>query len=221
MKRVDLSHVFSRLTKQISFSSPPPPPPFHPPAFPRLHRHPSRRHYRASSYTAQSVGSHRTPLPRMSVFSAVNNFHAPEPYSRGEVMTPTTPRPNTAPHMQQMPNIDDATTPTRATFSNMASQKPLPSTGTFPSAMPVTAKKEPEKGTLQRNDSIVSAQSKRSHDVDMDDSDDGDDGSDDGSTNPDGSKSTKKKKGQKFWCTDFPPCNLSFTRSEHLARHIR
>ncbi|KAI5302133.1 hypothetical protein KEM56_001002 [Ascosphaera pollenicola] len=31
----------------------------------------------------------------------------------------------------------------------------------------------------------------------------------------------KKKKGQRFFCTDFPPCNLSFTRSEHLARHIR
>ncbi|KAI5308931.1 hypothetical protein KEM55_004499 [Ascosphaera atra] len=30
----------------------------------------------------------------------------------------------------------------------------------------------------------------------------------------------KKKKGQRFFCTDFPPCNLSFTRSEHLARHI-
>ncbi|KAJ5130636.1 uncharacterized protein N7515_006675 [Penicillium bovifimosum] len=32
---------------------------------------------------------------------------------------------------------------------------------------------------------------------------------------------TKKKKGQRFFCTNFPPCNLSFTRSEHLARHIR
>ncbi|PLN80449.1 hypothetical protein BDW42DRAFT_112598 [Aspergillus taichungensis] len=32
---------------------------------------------------------------------------------------------------------------------------------------------------------------------------------------------SKKKKGQRFFCTDFPPCNLSFTRSEHLARHIR
>ncbi|POS84382.1 hypothetical protein EPUL_003638, partial [Erysiphe pulchra] len=33
----------------------------------------------------------------------------------------------------------------------------------------------------------------------------------------------KKKKGkvQIFYCSDFPPCNLSFTRSEHLARHIR
>jgi Zinc finger, C2H2 type len=30
-----------------------------------------------------------------------------------------------------------------------------------------------------------------------------------------------KKKGQRFFCTGYRPCNLSFTRSEHLARHIR
>ena len=34
-------------------------------------------------------------------------------------------------------------------------------------------------------------------------------------------KSGRKKKSQRFYCTDFPPCGLSFTRSEHLARHIR
>lgn len=32
---------------------------------------------------------------------------------------------------------------------------------------------------------------------------------------------TSKKKPQRFFCTEYPPCNLSFTRSEHLARHIR
>lgn len=31
----------------------------------------------------------------------------------------------------------------------------------------------------------------------------------------------RKKKSQRFFCTGYPPCNLSFTRSEHLARHIR
>ena len=31
----------------------------------------------------------------------------------------------------------------------------------------------------------------------------------------------KKKKGQKFYCQGFGDCNLSFTRSEHLLRHIR
>lgn len=59
--------------------------------------------------------------------------------------------------------------------------------------------------------------------MDMDDSDGegiADDGSDEESVNADGTKS-KKKKSQRFYCTDYPPCNLSFTRSEHLARHIR
>ena len=60
----------------------------------------------------------------------------------------------------------------------------------------------------------------------MDDSDGEGHGADDGagsdeeSVNADGTKS-KKKKPQRFYCTDYPPCNLSFTRSEHLARHIR
>ncbi|KAJ5601845.1 transcriptional regulator family: C2H2 zinc finger [Penicillium lagena] len=51
-----------------------------------------------------------------------------------------------------------------------------------------------------------------------DDSEDGTDqeGEPEGTAPP-----SKKKKGQRFFCTDFPPCNLSFTRSEHLARHIR
>ncbi|KAI1939972.1 Up in starvation protein [Ophidiomyces ophidiicola] len=38
---------------------------------------------------------------------------------------------------------------------------------------------------------------------------------------PDTAPPSKKKKGQRFYCRDFPPCSLSFTRSEHLARHIR
>lgn len=157
----------------------------------------------------------------MSVLSSANTFHATEPYNRNETMTSNTPRPSTAPGVHQMPRIDDATTPTRATFGGViVEQKPLPSTAPFP--LPVITKVDSEKAPMQRHDSIASTQSKRSHDVDMDDSDEGgDDASDDESVNPDGTKSTKKKKGQKFYCTDFPPCNLSFTRSEHLARHIR
>ena len=50
----------------------------------------------------------------------------------------------------------------------------------------------------------------------------GDDaGSDDESVGADSSRSGKKKKSQRFYCTEYPPCSLSFTRSEHLARHIR
>lgn len=44
-------------------------------------------------------------------------------------------------------------------------------------------------------------------------------GEDLGDQDEDGSD--KKKNGQRFYCTGYPPCNLSFTRSEHLARHIR
>lgn len=60
-------------------------------------------------------------------------------------------------------------------------------------------------------------------DVDMEEVDAETIGDDDFSDNDSttGEKSSKKKKGQRFFCTDFPPCQLSFTRSEHLARHIR
>ena len=47
------------------------------------------------------------------------------------------------------------------------------------------------------------------------------DGSENGGDTASSGPPSKKKKGQRFFCTDFPPCNLSFTRSEHLARHIR
>ena len=57
--------------------------------------------------------------------------------------------------------------------------------------------------------------------MELNDSDDEVDGSDnDGEEDEDGS-GARKKKGQRFFCTGYPPCNLSFTRSEHLARHIR
>lgn len=59
-------------------------------------------------------------------------------------------------------------------------------------------------------------------DVQMGDGEEDDkDGSDNDSVVSDSGRPSKKKKGQRFFCTEFPPCNLSFTRSEHLARHIR
>ena len=54
--------------------------------------------------------------------------------------------------------------------------------------------------------------------MDMEDAQDNDD-SDGEEVDADGN--SKKRKGQRFFCTSYPPCNLSFTRSEHLARHIR
>ncbi|KAK7953907.1 hypothetical protein PG988_014601 [Apiospora saccharicola] len=112
-------------------------------------------------------------------------------------------------------------TPTKAIFS----QRPLP-TSPFPQAVQIPESID-EKKVPHRENSQQSRKSRGdSEDVGMDDSDGeghGDDGagSDDDSVNADGTKSNKKKKSQRFYCTDYPPCNLSFTRSEHLARHIR
>ena len=120
----------------------------------------------------------------------------------------------------------DATTPTRATFATaMNSQMPLPTTP-FSQAVRVPENAEPSKPP-QSETSQSSRKSIESEDVEMDDSDGvGDNGeegggSDDESVNADGSRSSKKKKSMRFYCLDYPPCNLSFTRSEHLARHIR
>ncbi|KAL2259816.1 hypothetical protein VTK26DRAFT_6371 [Humicola hyalothermophila] len=149
-----------------------------------------------------------------------------------------TPRPSTAPTQPPQPPqpLDEAPTPTRANFgtSALASQRPLP-TSPFPESVQV-----PEPTTTataavatatpraapKRANSQHSRRSRESDDVDMDDSDneghnaDEGAGSDGESVNTDGTKA-KKKKSQRFYCTDYPPCNLSFTRSEHLARHIR
>ncbi|KAH6608859.1 c2h2 transcription factor [Trichoderma cornu-damae] len=150
---------------------------------------------------------------------------------RQDMMPPkkSSPRPSTAPQsqLQPPPSSDDGKTPTRASFNsvNMTGQRPL-LTSPFPQ-LPSTA--EPTDNALPHDVSQRSTKSpkRNSLDVDMDDSDgetgtveDGA-GSDAESLNADGSRSNKKKKSQRFYCTDYPPCNLSFTRSEHLARHIR
>jgi hypothetical protein len=75
---------------------------------------------------------------------------------------------------------------------------------------------------MYRGSSQTSMQSSMAvDDMDMDGSKDDQDGSDNDIENGKPGRSSKKKKGQRFFCTEFPPCNLSFTRSEHLARHIR
>lgn len=133
---------------------------------------------------------------------------------------------------------DEATTPTRATFSSSpasslpASQKPLPSSP-FPQLVQIPDSADPASASRQprRQNSLHSRKSGESEDVDMDESDPdptaaGEEpaASDDESLNDAASRSggtAKKKKSQRFYCTEFPPCSLSFTRSEHLARHIR
>jgi C2H2 transcription facotor len=162
----------------------------------------------------------------MSTFNAVNTSLAPETFNRnGEETTPTTPRPNTGNdmHPQPLTRLDDATTPTRANFGTLANQRPLPPAEPFPPPAPVSETADSPNKPPTRGDSQRSTKSRDSEDVDMDGSDDGgQSGSDDEEdVNADGTRSAKKKKSQRFWCTEYPPCNLSFTRSEHLARHIR
>jgi hypothetical protein len=171
------------------------------------------------------------PSAIMSSFQAVNTtLTVPEPPSGrgGEETTPTTPRPNARFFAETKGGEDiraedpSVKTPTRNSFAaGLAGQRPLPSS-------PFTPKRElsetpSTKSELSRGDSHRSTQSVASqHDVEMGEGDEDDkDGSDNESVTSDTNRPSKKKKGQRFFCTEFPPCNLSFTRSEHLARHIR
>ncbi|KAF4554601.1 Zinc finger C2H2 type domain-containing protein 4 [Elsinoe fawcettii] len=120
-------------------------------------------------------------------------------------------------------NHDDSTvdtaevsTPTKNDFGGIPGQRPLPSTPFSPSDLATTP--DADKSDNDTTTSRSGLQKEDSEDVEM--ADDGELDSDNDSNASD-SKPRKKKKGQRFFCTDFPPCNLSFTRSEHLARHIR
>lgn len=148
-----------------------------------------------------------------------------------EATTPTTPRaPIPAPDRQApappQPAGDLAqsapNTPTRLSFAGVNGQRPLPSSP-FSNSFPIQHQPlgTTRPGIANRADSSQSAQSIDSQDVDMDESDGEDGGSDAESIDVETGRPSKKKKGQRFFCTEFPPCKLSFTRSEHLARHIR
>ncbi|KAL5436762.1 hypothetical protein PMIN07_012018 [Paraphaeosphaeria minitans] len=165
----------------------------------------------------------------MSTFRAVNTTLAvpePPPGRPGEETTPTTPRPNSTLFSDAKPSDDprvedaSAKTPTRNSFAGLAGQRPLPSSPFTPSRKLSTT---PSRHPLSREDSHRSSQSAGSQDVEMGGAEEeGKDASEDESGSGDAkSASKKKKKGQRFFCTEFPPCHLSFTRSEHLARHIR
>ena len=161
----------------------------------------------------------------MTTFQSINIGLA----SRGhisEATTPTTPRalPIKSPQPQQTQRMEDpsATTPTRQSFGGILDQIHLVSPGLTHPVFPAQEISSPSRhATLTRESSHRSVQSSGSLDVDMDDSDEDDDGSEGESIDGETGRPSKKKKGQKFFCTEFPPCKLSFTRSEHLARHIR
>lgn len=137
-----------------------------------------------------------------------------------EATTPTTPRPNATsiPRSQERPAPETSPEdiPSSQNLGGIAGQRPLPSP---PLAGFSSAESGP--GTLSRKNSRRSTQSSGVDNMDMDDSDGDQDGSENESDGEESGRSSKKKKGQRFFCTEFPPCTLSFTRSEHLARHIR
>lgn len=165
----------------------------------------------------------------MTTFQSVNVGLGSHEHAFG-VTTPTTPRApvqhQSQPQSQHQPATiaeeQSTTTPTRLSFGGLSGQRPLP-TSPFRSSFSsqLLAADQPTPGVLSRGNSHTSTQSTVSEDVDMNMSDEGEGVSDDESVDAETGRPSKKKKGQKFYCTDFPPCNLSFTRSEHLARHIR
>jgi hypothetical protein len=142
--------------------------------------------------------------------------------------TPTTPTPNVRFSQHPPAQIDNAIndsapeTPTRHSFAGVRGQRALPED---PPSAHGTDRTKKEELSLKRGSSNRSNTSGCSDDVEMGegDAEEGaeDDGSDNDSVTSDSQRPSKKKKGQRFFCTEFPPCQLSFTRSEHLARHIR
>ncbi|KAI4710494.1 uncharacterized protein J4E92_003867 [Alternaria infectoria] len=165
----------------------------------------------------------------MSTFQAVNTtLSVPDaPQGRpGDETTPTTPRPNSRFFAESKATEEiraedpSAKTPTRNTFAGLVGQRPLPSSPFTPGRELSETPSASNKSEQSREDSHRPTTS--GQDVHMGDGDDDEkDGSDNDSVTSDSNRPSKKKKGQRFFCTDFPPCNLSFTRSEHLARHIR
>lgn len=157
------------------------------------------------------------------------SLSAPLSSRSGGENTPTTPKPNArfaSPPVEATAaqQVSSPKTPTRHSFAGVPGQRPLPSEPLTSIHTPDCVRRE--ESALRRDGSQRSdkAQDDGDSDVEMGegDAEEGaeDDGSDNESTTTE-SRGSKKKKGQRFFCTEFPPCQLSFTRSEHLARHIR
>ena len=167
-----------------------------------------------------------------TTFAAVNTaLSPPEAIPAAGEQTPTTPTPNTqfiAPQPSVLHGHDESApnTPTRDSFVAAQTQDlPIEQSAVSTQTSSIPSDSQP---SLKRDSLHLSADpepSPEKQDVEMADGDDDnaadDDGSDNDSVTSDSQRPSKKKKGQRFFCTEFPPCQLSFTRSEHLARHIR
>jgi hypothetical protein len=142
-----------------------------------------------------------------------------------EEATPTTPRPGKtfADALEEQSQAEDpaAKTPTRDSFGGVLGQKPLPDTPFTPGQAASDLKTEDRASSSREASQISTGSGDSSQDIKMKDDDDMEGSDVDDNADEDNTRPSKKKKGQRFFCKDFPPCELSFTRSEHLARHIR
>lgn len=159
----------------------------------------------------------------MTAFHAVNGTGLAKDAhmeDTSEVTTPTTPK---APAVQIPHSSDSKASSTPFQISNAtptptdaSSQRPIPDD---------SSRRISTSGSSQeiapQSMSQPSSQSSAQAEMELDGSDDDQEGSGDDTEGGDSGRPSKKKKGQRFFCTEFPPCSLSFTRSEHLARHIR
>ncbi|EME42512.1 hypothetical protein DOTSEDRAFT_73378 [Dothistroma septosporum NZE10] len=160
----------------------------------------------------------------MATFSPVNSeLKASDDVSIPAPSTPT-PLTNMSKDVREMVADESSpNTPTRHSFGGVPGQRPLPDEPLTPAPPP--ERQQEDDASVKRDGANGSAKRPGpSEDVEMGEGDDGngeDDGTDNDSVTSDSQRPSKKKKGQRFFCTEFPPCQLSFTRSEHLARHIR
>lgn len=136
----------------------------------------------------------------MTSFLPVNSLPAagrtPSSLVMEDVTAPATPRPTSSETQEDSKPTADAPSMTNSSQTQTQTQTQAPS--------------------VRRAASTASTGDETTVAEDEPDREASDNEHDEGTAPP-----SKKKKGQRFFCTDFPPCQLSFTRSEHLARHIR
>lgn len=150
-----------------------------------------------------------------AISSLVLSDNLPPKDRAEELDSPTTPRPDRyGPSMLDESRI--------AAIDQALQTRPGGSTSSQPSSHSTQSShlEQHRNESAERRGSEGAGSSAIDLDMDMDDDDD-ELGSDNDADSGEADSASRKKKGQRFFCTGYPPCNLSFTRSEHLARHIR
>ena len=151
-----------------------------------------------------------TPVNMTAISALVAEEVVPRGYTDEITRSPTTPRPTVRILSPGPSNV--VTIPSDRRDSTRADVSINVDATTSRELISDTHEPEPGQKNDQKRSSSDALQTSGSAD-EKDDSDIDIDGDDD--------ESGRKKKSQRFFCTGYPPCNLSFTRSEHLARHIR